>query len=105
MGTTLLRTPPRTLSEVFESLPEGTRCEVINSTLVMSPSPLDLHQKILGKIFTKLFLAVEKNSLGKVRIAPYDIHFNKENIFQPDIILIANKNIHLVNESSFFWRS
>lgn len=102
MSTTLLRTPPRTLSEVFESLPEGTRCEVIKNTLVMSPSPLDAHQKILGKIFTKLFLAVEKNNLGEVRIAPYDVHFDKENIFQPDIVLIANENIHLINERGFF---
>lgn len=49
MSATLLHTPPRTILEVFESLPEGTRCEVINNTLVMSPSPNDTHQKILGR--------------------------------------------------------
>lgn len=102
MGTTLLRTPPRTMFELFESLPEGTRCEVINNTLIMSPSPLDAHQKILGKIFSKLFLVVEKNNSGELRIAPYDVHFDKENIFQPDIILIANNNTHLINERGFF---
>lgn len=102
MSTTLLHTPPRAIMEVFESLPEGTRCEVINNTLVMSPSPLDSHQKILGKIFIKLFLAVEKNKSGELRIAPYDVHFDEENIFQPDIILIANENTHLINERGFF---
>ena len=102
MSTTLLHTTPRTMLEVFESLPEGTRCEVINNTLVMSLSPLDAHQKILGKIFTKLFLTVEKYNLGELRIAPYDVHFDEENIFQPDIILIANENTHLIKERGFF---
>lgn len=102
MSATSLHTPLRTILEVFESLPEGTRCEVINNTLVMSPSPLDSHQKILGKIFTKLFLVVEKNNLGEVRIAPYDVHFDEENIFQPDIIIIANENTHLISERGFF---
>ncbi len=102
MSTTWLRTPPRTMSEVFESLPEGTRCEVINNTLVMSPSPLDSHQKILGKIFTKLFLTVGKNNLGELRVAPHDVHFDEQNIFQPDIILIANENTHLINERGLF---
>lgn len=76
MSSTLLHTPPRTILEVFESLPEGTRCEVINNTLVISPSPLDTHQKVLGKIFTKLSLLVEEKNLGELRIAPYDVHFD-----------------------------
>lgn len=102
MNSTLLHTPPRTIVEVFESLPEGTRCEVINNTLVMSPSPLDTHQKVLGKIFTKLFSVVEEKKSGELRIAPYDVHFDEENIFQPDIILIANENIHKIDEHGFF---
>lgn len=102
MSATLLHKPPRTILEVFESLPEGTRCEVINNTLVMSPSPLDTHQKVLGKIFIKLSLVAEENDLGELRIAPYDVHFNGENVFQPDIIFIANENKHKINERGFF---
>lgn len=70
MSPTLLRTPPRTMLEVFESLPEGTRCEVINNTLIMSPSPLDTHRKVLGKIFTKLSLVVEEKEYFIVE--PYE---------------------------------
>lgn len=88
--------------EVFESLPEGTRCEVINNTLVMSPSPLDTHQKVLGKIFIKLSLVAEENNLGELRIAPYDVHFDEENIFQPDIVLIDKANTYKINERGFF---
>ena len=51
--------PPRTMFEVFESLPEGTLCQLINNTLVMSPAPSDAHQKILTKISAKLFAYID----------------------------------------------
>lgn len=102
MSATLLHTPPRTILEVFESLPEGTRCEVINNTLVMSPSPNDTHQKILGKIFTRMSLVVDENHLGELRIAPYDVHFDEENVFQPDIVLIDKTNTYKINERGLF---
>lgn len=101
MQTTSLQTPPRTILEVFESLPEGTRCEVINNTLIMSPAPSDTHQKVLGKIFAKLLLYVEENHLGELRIAPYDVYFDEENIFQPDIVLILNESVDRIEDRGF----
>ena len=60
--------------EVYKSLPEGTLCQLINNQIIISPSPLDIHQKILGKIFVALVNLVESNKSGEVRIAPYDIY-------------------------------
>jgi Uma2 family endonuclease len=102
MIETLIKNPPRTILEVWESLPEGTLCQVINNTLVMSPAPLDNHQKILGRIFAKIHLWVEENNLGEVRVSPYDVHFGEENIFQPDIVFVAKENTHLIQERGLF---
>ncbi len=102
MIETLIKNPPRTILEVWESLPEGTLCQVINNTLVMSPAPLDNHQKILGRIFAKVHAIVEENNLGEVRVAPYDVHFNEENIFQPDIVFVAKENTHLIKERGLY---
>jgi hypothetical protein len=44
MVSTVHLGPPRTMMEVFESLPEGTSAQVIENNLVMSPVPLDIHQ-------------------------------------------------------------
>ena len=52
--------PPRTILEVWESLPEGTLCQLINNNLVMSPSPTDLHQLVSGDIFSELRSIVRK---------------------------------------------
>ncbi len=89
---TILR-PPKTIYEVWENLPEGTLCQLINNNLVMSPAPLDTHQVVLNNINIELSLFLRRNKIGQVRIAPYDVHFSKQNIFQPDIIFISNKNL------------
>ena len=88
--------PPRTMYEVWQSLPEGTLCQLLNNNLVMSPSPVNAHQVVLNKINFELLRFLEVTQIGEVRIAPYDVHFSKRNIFQPDIIFIANENLHKV---------
>ncbi len=92
MTQTLIH-PPKTIFEVWESLPEGTLCQLINNNLVMSPSPIDIHQVVLMEISFELHQIVKKKKLGQIRIAPYDVHFSKRNILQPDIIFISNKNL------------
>ncbi len=102
MIETLIKSPPRTILEVWESLPEGTLCQVINNTLVMSPAPSDNHQKLLVKLISKIYLFVEENDLGEVRVSPYDVYFDRENIFQPDIVFITKENTHLIKERGLF---
>lgn len=91
--------PPRTMLEVFESLPEGTLRQLINDNLVISPVPSDAHQSLLGKIFARLLHYVEEHQLGEVRILPYDVYFNRKNIYQPDIIFVANENVNRIEET------
>lgn len=91
--------PPKTMLEVWENLPEGTLCQLINNNLVMSPSPLDVHQVVLMDIFYELQVLIRKNKAGVLRIAPYDVHFSKQNILQPDIIFIANNNITKIHKN------
>lgn len=93
-----IETPPRTLLEVYKSLPEGTRIQLIEDNLVMSPAPLDRHQKILGKLYRLIADFVEVNDLGEVRFAPYDVYLDAKNAFQPDLVFIAKQNAHLILE-------
>lgn len=41
-----IKTPPRTIMEVFQMLPEGTLAELINGSIYMSPAPSTEHQRI-----------------------------------------------------------
>ncbi len=88
--------PPKTILEVWESLPEGTLCQLINNQLIMSPVPIILHQVTLNEINIEISNFLRKNNLGKVFIAPLDVYFSDENIFQPDIIFVKNENANKI---------
>jgi len=94
---TIIR-PPKTLLEVYKGLPEGTNAQLIENNLVMSPAPKDIHHKVLDKIYRRLGNLVEEKALGETRTAPYDVYLDEFNVYQPDIIFIANKNISKINE-------
>ncbi len=97
MPETLIR-PPRTILEVWESLPEGTLCQLINNKLIMSPAPIDIHQVVLGEIYIEVSLYLRKTKIGHLRMAPYDVHFSKQNILQPDILFIKNENLNKIQD-------
>src|SRR5699024_8583324 len=98
MSTDVMTKPPRTMMEVFRSLPEGTLVQLIENNIVMSPAPLDRHQRILSEIYLQLGAFVKKNQLGETRMAPYDVYLGNKNALQPDILFISNERKSLIEE-------
>src|SRR5690625_537728 len=98
MSTAVLTKPPRTMMEVFQSLPERTLVQWIENNLVMSPAPLDQHQKTLSEIYLQIGTFVKKHLLGESRIAPYDVYLGQKNAFQPDIVFISNERLSVIEE-------
>jgi Uma2 family endonuclease len=94
--------PPQTMLEVYESLPEGTRVQLIQNRIIMSPSPLDSHQKIAAELVYQLIGFVKKHNLGEIRFSPYDVHLDDENVYQPDIIFVAKENLHKIKQNGFY---
>jgi Uma2 family endonuclease len=102
MRVQIIERPPQTLFEVFKSLPEGTPAQLIKNNIIMSPSPLVKHQKIVGKLYHQIEDLVENKDLGQTLIAPMDVYFDKENIFQPDILFISNENSRIIGEDGIY---
>ena len=94
----ILLHPPKSMLEVWENLPEGTLCQLINNKLIISPAPKGVHQVILNKINIAFSKYLEKSNVGELRVAPYDVHFSKKNILQSDILFIKNENLGKVQE-------
>ena len=94
--------PPKSMLEVWESLPEGTLCQLINNKLIMSPAPQNLHQVVLFDIAYNLKTFLNKSSLGELRISPYDVHLSKQDILQPDILFVKNENIGKIKTRGLF---
>jgi Uma2 family endonuclease len=102
IATKTLNKPPRTMLEVFKSLPEGTLVQLIKNQLVMSPSPSFTHQKVLASLFNKMYVQVEKDKSGILLVAPFDVYLDRKNAFQPDIIFIAKENISRIKDNGLY---
>jgi Uma2 family endonuclease len=89
---------PRTAMELFELLPEGVNCQVINNQIIVSPAPLFHHQEIVNDIALPIYAFIKKHKLGKSVQSPIDVFLDKENAFQPDIIFISNNNLHIIKD-------
>ncbi len=97
MGT-IIESPPRTIVEVYEMLPEGTLAELIDNQIYMSPAPLFIHQKTIQSIFKELDKVVEEKGKGSIIVAPFDIKLdNTQNSVQPDIIVILKSNSNQIS--------
>ncbi|WP_127578917.1 Uma2 family endonuclease [Paenibacillus koleovorans] len=76
-------------STSFYDIPE--RFELINGIRYdLSPSPKYVHQKIVGNLLLNLSKTCHLD--GEILVAPMDVHFDEENIAQPDLLYIANDN-------------
>jgi Uma2 family endonuclease len=96
-----LLSPPRTMMEVFDMLPEGTLAELIDNQLYMAPSPIYDHQDTLGEIYVQLrkFLSGK----GVVVMAPFDVKLDPtRNAVQPDLTVILNSNPNQIKEGRYF---
>lgn len=83
--------------EVYKMLPEGTLAELINGILYMSPSPIARHQRTLSLLSAQMVMFTEKNDLGQVFVAPFDVYLDEHaNAVQPDILFIAKENLSII---------
>jgi len=56
----------------------------------MAPSPDLFHQDILLNLAWILRDYLEKNPIGKLMIAPSDVHLTDLNVYQPDLYFVSN---------------
>jgi len=88
----LTETKNKYTAKDYMLLEEGAPFQLINYDLVMSPSPIILHQIILQKLAFKIAEYLEKtNNKGLLLFAPMDVKLDDGNIFQPDLIFISEE--------------
>jgi Uma2 family endonuclease len=89
----------RMTAEEYFRLPEGPPYfQLIDGELFMSPSPNFFHQEVVGNIYAAIRNYLRSVSLGKVILAPSDVHFDGGNVYQPDVFYIRNERLGIVDE-------
>ena len=93
-----IKIPPRTIMEVYKTLPEGTLAELIDNKIYMSPSPVRNHQKILQQLLRRLSDLIEDKGKGEVFISPFDVYLDEHsNAVQPDLIVVLADRKEIVD--------
>lgn len=82
----------------YNRLPEGAPYELIQGKLKLMSAPNDPHQLIHKNLIFLFELHMRQSKVGIIRNAPYDVEFNEENVFQPDLIFLSNEKRHLIKD-------
>lgn len=83
----------------FAALPEGTRVQLIDGELIMSPAPSVFHQRTVGRFFRRLAQFADRNEAGEAFISPIDVKLDNEQAFQPDVVFVSAERLPIVKDS------
>ena len=77
-------------AEMVRALPEdGNRYEVVWGELLVSPSPRQVHQRIVFRLARAVADYCDAHGLGESMISPADISWSADTLVQPDVFVIA----------------
>jgi Uma2 family endonuclease len=80
--------------------PDRNRYEIVDGELFVTPSPITLHQRIVGNLYAQLWQHVRKHRLGEVFVAPLDVVFTFSTVLEPDVIFVSRSRLHIVGEKN-----
>ena len=74
----------------------GPRYQLINGELFEMSGASNPHQVFLMWLCSGLLLQVDTLAIGEIRIAPYDVHIDPFNTYQPDLLFVSTARRHLI---------
>lgn len=102
MATALEPRTKRWTYEEYYRLDDDQRYEIIDGQLLMAPAPDTWHQDWIGSLHILLVAHVRARQWGKVLLSPVDVILDAENTVQPDLVLIAQSNVKIVEKRGVF---
>ncbi|HEY0142771.1 MAG TPA: Uma2 family endonuclease [Thermoanaerobaculia bacterium] len=87
--------------EDYLQLPDdGNRYEIIDGELVLNPTPVFRHQRILGNLFFALELHFRSHGGGLVVVAPFDVVLSPHQMYEPDLLIVLDEHRSIVTEKN-----
>lgn len=98
MDTLIIDRSKKWTEEDYLKLEEDVKCEIINGELIMTPAPLVSHQRVVGQLYQNLIAFVNRQQVGELFFAPVDVYFDRENIYQPDLVFVSAPRASVIQE-------
>ncbi len=89
--TLLPQSRPLTAADLETMPDDGHRYELIDGTLIVTPSPAMPHQRIVGNLYSILRAACSDSY--EVMLAPLDITVSNWTVLQPDLLVAARSTL------------
>ena len=97
----MVETRPATLTyDDYLITPDDERWELLRGELIMVPGPNTAHQRITLNLAFSLRTFVEKESLGEIFIAPYDVVLSRTNVLQPDLLFVSREQQSIITAAN-----
>ncbi len=91
----------RMTSEEFRELPETTQIvELIDGEMIVSPTPVDAHQRAILSLLRFLFQVV---STGTLRVAPLSVFLSETDALEPDIFWVRDSESRCHLRPDGYW--
>ena len=74
----------------------GPRYQLINGELIQMAGASDPHQVFLLRFGSTMLMQADDLEIGEIRIAPYDVHVDPFNTYQPDLLFVSNARRHII---------
>src|SRR5688572_9627926 len=88
-----------TYDEMVAELPESNLpMELWDGELIMSPTPIPNHQRIVYRCAKLLEVFVTAKKLGEVFLSPLDVVLSQRRVVQPDVFFISKSRLKLVTD-------
>jgi Uma2 family endonuclease len=76
-------------AEMVRTLPDdGSRYEIVDGELLVTPAPVRRHQRMVGQLFRLLADYLEQGGLGEALCSPADIEAGERTLVQPDLFVV-----------------
>lgn len=79
----------RDYSHIQATPNDGKRYELIDGELLVNPSPSPIHQRVSSRLQRQLQDYFHARNLGEVFNAPLDVILTPHDVFQPDLLVVA----------------
>ena len=70
---------------------DGKRHELIDGEHYVTPSPNLKHQKVSGNLHLLIASWLERNAIGQIFYAPFDVVFSRFDVVEPDLLYMSNE--------------
>lgn len=75
----------------------GTRYELLNGELLVTPAPAIRHQRCVMRISAALLAHTDEHG-GDVLPAPTDVWFSDHTVFEPDVVAFGLDSLHRIEQ-------